>query len=652
MNELHEIESYGLLPIVGEDLNTQLDNIERNFIEIMSAEYLRGNDGDNLYCKGIDIKDSEYVEDIKSAILKDSKTPTRTNVDWDENLLADKIYIIYKIKGDEEEIISSLPYTFIDKRFASISDEFDYSNLEDLSCTIMYQDGGFVKLQNFPTIYYDSNVKEFCWRINGQPTGLFARGPKGDSGRNGVCLVVRLEDVEPDTPNSKYAKITQVNIQNEWVGIDKISDYDIVLSPGDTIISTYVEDERVRLILSSAFEDNGVWYANVESEISMLSNEIDLDMLFNTLNLISPLSGGGNNIEQLNGLIIPANGDKSLYHTITSVTQSSPELWIGPSTSAKSPYTEEEMSNYKLSPDKHKYTKLCIAYDDAKFFGNSLIKGHCTVDENCVVRQNCIVENQLIAQKGANILGPFACNPSKDVSILCDEDNIVLQGNKFEVGTENKGIRSENDAELIIDNGESHIQMLSNKININTEEVGIDTNKININAGEVGVDSNKIKYTISGSEYDLQAIFDEHRRLCWKAEFEENISEISTVSFPLTGGISSADIKTFILLRAVDLTSNEDRYNKYYKDGMPVFTDLSNVVVQMKKMSNKDESYRDSHAIEYKIINNSGANRVLKFPNTIRNTGKSTITLEDNHILNLTYTYIEGTTSIYAFTHD
>ena len=358
MNELHEIKSYGLLPIVGEDLDTQLDNIERNFIEIMSSEYLRGNDGDNLYCKSIDIKDSEYVEDIKTAI-KGSKTPASTNVDWDENLLVDKIYIIYKIKGDKEEIISSLPYTFIDARFANISDEFDYSNLEDLSCTIMYQDGGFVKLQNFPTIYYDSNVKEFCWKINGQSSGLFARGPQGSAGANGKCLFTQIEDVDENDPHQGYAKITQVQVvqeveengktstQTTWIPVSEAK-----IQAGDAAISTYKDSEgKIRLILSNIFEDSGVWYVSLGGG-NMLSDQIDLDMLLNTLKLISPIDVKNEEESNVvNGLVIPATSDGNSYHTLTSVINEGDkeQLWIGPSTSPTSPYTKDEIKKCEIA---------------------------------------------------------------------------------------------------------------------------------------------------------------------------------------------------------------------------------------------------------------------------------------------------------------
>jgi hypothetical protein len=354
MNELHEIESYGLLPIVGEDLNTQLDNIERNFIEIMSAEYLRGNDGDNLYCKSIDIKDSEYVEDIKDAILEGTKNSTREDVVFYDN----KIYIIYKIKGDKEEIISSLPYTFIDERFANISDEIDYSSLEDLSCTIMYQDGGFVKLQNFPTLYYDSDVKEFCWRINGQSTGLFARGPQGSAGANGKCLFVQIENVDENDPHQGYAKITQVqvvqeveengktSIQTTWIPVSEAN-----IQAGDAAISTYEDsEEKIRLILSNIFEDSGVWYVSLNGG-NMLSDQIDLGMLLNTLKLISPIDvKNEEESDVMNGLVIPATNDGNSYHTLTSVVNegNKEQLWIGPSSSPTSPYTKDEIKKCEI----------------------------------------------------------------------------------------------------------------------------------------------------------------------------------------------------------------------------------------------------------------------------------------------------------------
>lgn len=452
MNELHEIESYGLLPIVGEELNTQMDYIERNFIEIMSAEYLRGNDGDNLYCKGINIKDSEYVEDIKTAILKDSKTPTRTNVDWDENLLVDKIYIIYKIKGDKEEIISSLPYTFIDKRFANISDEIDYSNLEDLSCTIMYQDGGFVKLQNFPTIYYDSNVKEFCWKINGQSSGLFARGPQGSAGANGRCLFAQIEDVDENDPHQGYAKITQVQVvqeveengktstQTTWIPVSEAK-----IQAGDAAISTYKDSEgKIRLILSNIFEDSGVWYVSLDGG-NMLSDQIDLGMLLNTLKLISPIDvKNEEESDVMNGLVIPATSDGSSYHTLTSVITggNKEQLWIGPSTSPTSPYTKDEIKNSEIDDySSMSNSELCLMYPNTyakKLHADSIETPRIEYPEGqlTIMSWNGVKFNRTGGDEGIEIL-PYGISGNKvDGSGGTKRKNVEIRGDVDIIGAE------------------------------------------------------------------------------------------------------------------------------------------------------------------------------------------------------------------------
>ena len=97
------------------------------------------------------------------------------------------------------------PYIFIDARIPDLKnwviDQDDpnaYAAFNDWSCMFM---GSAIVPQNIvdptdwaswdwtgkrsqvvPRLYYDTNVREFCWRVNGQETAVTAQGLKGDAG--------------------------------------------------------------------------------------------------------------------------------------------------------------------------------------------------------------------------------------------------------------------------------------------------------------------------------------------------------------------------------------------------------------------------------------------------------------------------------------
>lgn len=142
-------------------------------------------------------------------------------------------------------IVSSLPFIFYDARFSKISYEVlnDYNDVVDTSCVIYFDPskysldeewGKYIDIYNhpelqlnelisnlaehcmcavtsFPTLYYDQDtiydedstsrqMGTFCWKINGQKTGIPANGPRGPHGSSNPGLIVKVANY----PSNKF----------------------------------------------------------------------------------------------------------------------------------------------------------------------------------------------------------------------------------------------------------------------------------------------------------------------------------------------------------------------------------------------------------------------------------------------------------------
>jgi len=136
--------------------------------------------------------------------------------------LFNEIYVYDPINPSNQYTIGATnDYVFKDRRFVIDVDSYDeaYSSLYDCSCMVHLQayeeedpDTGiktptkkFVVIQNAPTLYFDTNIQAFCWRIGGLNTGLIAQGPKGDSGQNAAFYIVELGDQYHPIPDAPAA---------------------------------------------------------------------------------------------------------------------------------------------------------------------------------------------------------------------------------------------------------------------------------------------------------------------------------------------------------------------------------------------------------------------------------------------------------------
>lgn len=192
----------------GQGIIDLVDNINENFQKIVSSEFLRGPEGKSidLIERGVnedpDNNGHTYAVEIFNTVINGLDENVYAGLN--SSSVTGKISLIYESIGDEVNLISSLPFVYIDPRFSNLNSDIDFTDIEDCSCIVQYFDGAFRRVQTFPTLYYDVNVDAFCWKLNGVNTGLIARGPKGEPGNNGHIYVVEADtSVNTGVPN-KY----------------------------------------------------------------------------------------------------------------------------------------------------------------------------------------------------------------------------------------------------------------------------------------------------------------------------------------------------------------------------------------------------------------------------------------------------------------
>lgn len=241
----------------GVDLSERLADINKNFNKIIESDFLRGAPGRSIsistWVFNDETKETPMGQSLIDAIMSN-------NLGQENNalkssivgaLMDKEIKVIYDEAGT---IVSSLPFTFIDKRFYDGKTlDKSLANETDLSCVLVYEttsnSGGFVAAQTFPTLYWDAGLDggNFCWKINGQKTGLPCKGPQGNDGSGGTLYTVIYDPTVKNVSNGSSAcEIVGVmwldgsdvsNIHNKFIPKDQFGEKQIAIKTGDTVIA-------------------------------------------------------------------------------------------------------------------------------------------------------------------------------------------------------------------------------------------------------------------------------------------------------------------------------------------------------------------------------------------------------------------------------
>lgn len=320
----------------GANIKKQFENIDSNFTQIVEGEYLKGQSGDIVMLEEIDLTSTENHE------IREAFDNFIGGLQVGENGIGDinssKLYMIYTKNEETNNLVykTSLPYTFLDPRFNPVSDSVKDENSEDKSCIIIYdgdtgESGEFKSYNAFPNIYFNGDQNEFCWKINGLPTSLPARGPKGDTGYTGAVYILSAilpENYNPQIPQSvkvnflikppKYSEFKDSNITNEVALELKGQAAFVYVNLGEkqyiyiSQIETSIENEDIYAVchLDNSCEIHQI-FAN--QTLKDVLTEVKPDSDFNYLFIPSKFNNGV--LEEAHVVTTKRSGDKLHFPT-------------------------------------------------------------------------------------------------------------------------------------------------------------------------------------------------------------------------------------------------------------------------------------------------------------------------------------------------
>lgn len=377
---------------IGKNINDRFSSIDDNFKKIIESNYLSGAPGQSITTRVVTI-DENLLDTFASLIVGDYSDyvgdyENRIN-NVKTQLQSAKLTIIEGYYNDTLTQLSSFPFGFKDTTYIDAIKNIDTidktkSDHIDLSCVICYNfsfednQGKYEKIQMFPSLYYDDEVKNFCWMINGNKTKLVARGPAGTPGPAGVgekgdkgnpgdpgkdgkdgemgpagasLLIAFYEDTETDDVKNilKFYYQTSNNTW-DWIPVDS---EDIERVP-------LVENGVVLACKGDSNEDAWCW--------GLLHKESSNSYTLNYGGLLSNVIGSkGMSLSELmkynDYLFIPTSEDKTSGHRIKG---SDNTLEFGPWNESGEPTNES--------------SKFVSNYSEHVFNGTMTISGDVTID--------------------------------------------------------------------------------------------------------------------------------------------------------------------------------------------------------------------------------------------------------------------------------
>ena len=405
----------------GETIAKNFEIINDNFKRLSSIDFIKGAPGTSVFIEEIDLLEEESWRDaLKASIIAMEEKLGGTNEIDNENTrfsILDKnpgkLYMIYEQTPElnDKKYISSLPYVFLDGRFANknLTEKVDqyakeYSKMVDYSCVLNFStnsegDGEFVVLQNFPTLYYDRNLG-FCWNVNGQETGISAQGPKGIDGNDGELFIVKADEND----NFKVVSVMDV-LSGGWVdvkehiNINKRKSAAAIVVPTNSIQNGNLK-EYPYWITSVVRHNDGNYYATNcvdDSKIAVIIDDVTFD------NILSNISSTGAGVK---GLFLPMKSGYHMVYTEDNNTYMKPVL----------------DKNSPISSDKVNGAKLIFDYDDIEI--NSSIKapqilsGDFANKDRIVVGENEKVGSLFIASSDNDDMIKQALNSNEGMEWL------------------------------------------------------------------------------------------------------------------------------------------------------------------------------------------------------------------------------------------
>lgn len=177
----------------------------------------------------------------------------------------------YAIIDDSNEIIEDSKHLgqyfyFIDGRINTIGDVYtnsknDLTSFVDYTGFFQYDPStkAYYKVEILPTLYYDRDKNDICWKFNGAETGISAIGVSGADGKNAKFQYVKTQNVNSALNNSAgISYVFNVNTSNT-------TDYwetptDINLSEGLAIVCI-TDNDNIKHAFGEIRKEGANWIA-------------------------------------------------------------------------------------------------------------------------------------------------------------------------------------------------------------------------------------------------------------------------------------------------------------------------------------------------------------------------------------------------------
>jgi len=377
----------------------------------------------------------------------------------------------------------AVPYVFIDGRIEDLNRYIKnhanandiYKNFYDFS-TVVYgtaEYNGEDDVENWkwtlwrndlvPKLYFDDNVNEFCWQVNGQQTGVTAQGIKGGDGytpqslmalgsRTGDIITIDKLQVIDTNGNVDYVErnSTQVPVVDNTNNVDVMtlvwqedpsnSNKSVVIRNIDFVLvfygaSNHTDEETGNPPSNFAFlgrpiiRDNGtVIISCAHNESDNIFDAIHKQVLRDYLNNIYNWNNGGTHYADLRGLYIPACKNDVTIRDKAHMTYSerdldipngqNPDAWTKLRTSpvlmdkthssqTNEPWSESgsHVGDWRVDYNLNVTGRLDVGGDintqgNLGVQGNTIIQGGLTVGGDTYLQGNITVQGQLTAQGG------------------------------------------------------------------------------------------------------------------------------------------------------------------------------------------------------------------------------------------------------------
>lgn len=262
-----------------------------------------------------------------------------------------RMFAIHDIDTDTiTNICATQLYYFYDARIGSIQlldDKYTADNFTDYTSFIAISsnknaDGNYeingtytmFKSQDLPTLYYDNDAQEFCWKMNGIETNITAQGVKGDKGDPAGCWFCRGKATTQTIGNDPMINVTLISYYTtDELGnliLRNVSDVDCEIENGDFVcVDVYNSDETNNTTYFDTIFGNVNVYTQTTGDSSQLVYNVTRPYYTSVMSMInnSPtalyeylkrISGNGLN-DALHGLFVPSySSQQSVVHMMNS----------------------------------------------------------------------------------------------------------------------------------------------------------------------------------------------------------------------------------------------------------------------------------------------------------------------------------------------